>query len=67
MEILQTMFRKHGQNFKFDPFSIFSYQNITVGDDLYIGLGAKLLSSESRIDIGSKVMFGPNILIITGD
>lgn len=41
--------------------------NITVGNNVYIGSGATLLTTRDRIGIGDWVMTGPNITIITGD
>jgi acetyltransferase-like isoleucine patch superfamily enzyme len=67
MLMLRSAFRKHGQHFIYDPNSFFSYQNIEVGDDVTIGGGAVFLASESKIIIGNKVMFGPNVTIIGGN
>lgn len=67
MLILRSAFRYHGDNFIFDPRDNFSYKNIQVGDDVSIGSGAMLLASESKIIIGNKVMFGPNVTIIGGN
>ncbi|GHA46213.1 hypothetical protein GCM10007103_29150 [Salinimicrobium marinum] len=67
MIILGNLFASKGKNFIFNPYDKFSYQNISVGSDVFIGQGANFSSSESEILIGSKVMFGPNVTIITGD
>jgi acetyltransferase-like isoleucine patch superfamily enzyme len=61
------MFRAYGRNFKFDPFSTFSFENISVGNDVSIGPSACFLASRSSITIGNKVMFGPNVTVIGGD
>lgn len=63
----RPLFKKHGKNFVFDPYSIFSYDTIEVGDDVYIGPGACFLASESYIKLGNKIMFGPNVTIMGGD
>jgi len=67
MILLKPLFRSSGNNFKFDPYGTYSYQTISVGDDVYIGPGAYFLASESSIEIGNKVMFGPNVTIVAGD
>lgn len=65
--ILRSHFKRYGKNFRFDPFGNYSFNTIEVGDDVYIGTGATFLASESKIVIGSKVMFGPNVTILGGD
>lgn len=67
MYLLRPCFHSYGRNFVFDPLGIYSFKAISVGDDVYIGPGALLTSAESRITIGSKVMFGPNVSLVGGD
>ncbi|GAA0881351.1 hypothetical protein GCM10009119_43210 [Algoriphagus jejuensis] len=67
MVIFRDLFASAGRNFIFNPYDDFSYQNITVGNDVFIGSGAVFASSNSKILIGNKVMFGPNVSIFTGD
>lgn len=64
---LKFSFKRCGTNVKFNNKDIFSYKNISVGNDVYIAPGAVFLSSDSEIIIGNKVLFGPNVTIITGD
>lgn len=64
---LRSGFRKCGINVKFNHKDTFTYKNITVGNDVYIAPGAVFLSTDSEIFIGNKVLFGPNVTIITGD
>lgn len=67
MLLLRTLFKKTGNNFIFDPNDLFTYQTICVGNDVYIGPGAKLSASNSTITIGNKVMFGPGVTVMGGD
>lgn len=68
MVLYKGRFASCGQNVCYFPCSsTFSYENISVGDDVYIGPRAMLLSSESTITIGSKVMFGPDVMFVGGD
>jgi acetyltransferase-like isoleucine patch superfamily enzyme len=67
MIIFRYQFSSSGGSVVFNPFDLFTYQNISVGSFVYIGPGAKFSSSNSFIKIGSKVMFGPNVTIMAGD
>jgi acetyltransferase-like isoleucine patch superfamily enzyme len=67
MMILRPAFGRHGRNFIFDPHDHFNHGNIEVGDDVSLGTGAVLLVTESRILIGNKVMFGPNVTVVGGN
>jgi len=67
MYCYKPLFRSIGKNSIFNPYSIFSFENITVGNDVYIGPGATFLCTESEIILGNKIMFGPNVSLIAGD
>lgn len=67
MLILRRAFASVGRNFVFCPDDLFSYETIHIGDDVFIGSGAKFSASESSISIGDKVMFGPGVTIMGGD
>jgi len=67
MILSRMRFNKCGKNVIFDPFSNFSYKNISIGDDVYIGPDAKFLTALSTIKIGNKVMFGPEVMLIGGN
>jgi len=57
-----------GRHVRFWPFdSYFTYKNIFIGNDVYIGQRATFISTESTIHIGNKVLFGPGVTIVTGD
>lgn len=67
MHCYSALFEKHGTNFIFDPFGEFSFENICVGDDVFIGVGTSLIASRSKIVIGNKVMFGPEVVVRGGN
>lgn len=67
MILLSYQFKSIGKNVKFDPFGTYSFNTISLGNDVYLGPGAILSSSKSYIKIGSKVMFGPNVTIMGGN
>ena len=65
--LLKSNFKSIGNNVSFKYTDNFSYNNISLGSDVYIGPGALFMSSDSEIIIKNKVLFGPNVSIITGD
>ena len=65
--IVRRQFNSYGERFVFHPFDSFSYKTISVGNDVYIGPGARIRSKLSTITIGDKVMFGPNVCIVGGN
>jgi len=66
--VFKRLMKSCGHNVKFSPIgSVMWYENMSVGDDVYVGPRATFLASESEIIIGSKVMFGPNVTIVAGD
>lgn len=67
MALLRPLFARHGRNFKFDPDGLYSFGSIEVGDDVFIAPGASFSAAISRIRIGSKVMFGPGVIIRGGN
>lgn len=68
MHILKYQFKQIGKNVMFFPSkSEFSYKNILIGNNVFIGSGASFIASISYIQIGDKVMFGPNVTIRGGN
>lgn len=66
MILLRTLFENYGSNFRFDPNGTFSFPNISVGSDVYLGIRPILIAGNSKIRIGNKVMFGPEVVIVGG-
>lgn len=67
MELLRPSFKKYGRNFVFDPYGLYSFSTIEVGNDVYVGPGATLTATNSIIIMGNKIMLGPNVSIIGGN
>jgi acetyltransferase-like isoleucine patch superfamily enzyme len=68
MYIYRSLFGRCGKNVIFYPTSsYFYYKNIFIGNDVCIGGGASFIASISHIEIGDKVMFGPNVTIRGGN
>ncbi|MCF6768117.1 acyltransferase [Thiotrichales bacterium 19S11-10] len=63
----KNLFLKAGKNVKFHPFDEFSYETISIGNDVFIGKGAVWMAPDSSITVGDKVMFGPKVTIMGGD
>lgn len=66
MYCILPLFKKTGKNVRFNPMDDFSYENIEIGNDVWIGNGA-CFKTITSIKIGNKVMFGPNVSIMGGD
>jgi acetyltransferase-like isoleucine patch superfamily enzyme len=63
-----SLFLSSGKNVRFFPFnSDIHYWNVSVGDDVYIGPFACFICGIAGIEIGNKVIMGPNVTIITGE
>jgi acetyltransferase-like isoleucine patch superfamily enzyme len=67
MVLLRPAFRRHGTHFIFDPDGVYSYDHVSVGNDVSIGTGAVLMASDSEIKIGNKVLFGPHVTLVAGN
>ncbi len=66
-QFLRAKFKTCGKNVKFDSLSRFTYKNINIGNDVYIGPNAVFSASNSELTIGNKVLFGPNVTMICGN
>ena len=64
---VKYLFNSVGYNVKFQYKDICTYRNISIGNDVYIVRHATFLAAEASITIGNKVLFGPNVSIITGN
>jgi len=65
--IFKHLFAQCGKNVRFYASDVFSFSTIYLKDDIYIGRGAKFSARNSHINIGNKVMFGPNVTIRGGN
>lgn len=66
MWLLMPLFSCHGTRFIFDPDGTYTFGNISVGDDVSLGVRPVLLAALSKIEIGSHVMFGPEVVVVGG-
>lgn len=67
MYFYRPLFGSHGKNFSFDPDGQYSYKTIHVGDHVNLGANPILIASRSRIQIGSNVIFAPEVTIRGGN
>ena len=65
--LTKPLFQECGRNVRFDAWGNYSYSTISIGNDVYIGPGAKFSASDTTLKIGNKVQFGPNVTIMAGD
>lgn len=57
-----------GSNVHFSPVdSVFTYESMSVGDNVSIGYHADFVATRSKIIIGDHVVFGPHVSIRGGD
>ena len=57
----------HGANCHIEGIVNIALSNIYMGDNVFIPTGSTFLSSDAKIIIGNNVMFGPNVMIATGN
>lgn len=67
MYLYRPLFGSYGKNFHFDPDGQYSFATIHVGDDVSLGTRPVLVAAKAKIQIGSKVMFGPEVTIRGGN
>ena len=65
--LLRPAFKQYGKYFTFDPDGSYTFEAISVGDHVSLGQRPILLATRSPIQIGSHVMFGPEVTIIGGN
>mgnify|MGYP004658400579 CR=1 FL=1 len=57
----------HGDNCHIEGRVNISFENIFMGNNVFVPDGSTFLSSNARIIIGNDVMFGPNVMMATGN
>jgi maltose O-acetyltransferase len=67
MYLLLPLFKEHGRDIWFDPDGTYSFENISLGSDVSLGLCPVMTTAHSTIRIGSHVMFGPHVTVIGGN
>ena len=66
-KIILKKLKSHGVNVHISKNSNITYENVSLGSNVYIGPNATFLCTRADIKIGSNVAIGPNVTIITGD
>lgn len=68
MYSVKSMFKQVGRHVIFHPTnSSFTYSNINIGNNVFIGHNARFWCTLSSITIGDHVIFAPNVSIIAGN
>jgi acetyltransferase-like isoleucine patch superfamily enzyme len=65
--IYRARFAQYGCNFSFDPFGVYTFKSIYVGDNVNLGYRPILIATRAKIVIGNNVMFGPEVTIRGGN
>jgi acetyltransferase-like isoleucine patch superfamily enzyme len=60
------LFASCGKNVIIAKDSRFTYKNIHIGNNVYIGSNALFMCTRAKIILGNNIMFGPHVFIITG-
>lgn len=65
---IKKIVKNFGNNSKISyPFIILGFDNIFIGNNVYIGNGSTIYTTRAKLIIKDHVIFGPNVTIITGD
>ena len=68
MYSVKSIFKKVGKHVIFHPTnSSFTYSNISLGNDVFIGDNARFWCTLSSITVMDHVVFAPNVSIIAGN
>lgn len=66
--LIKKSFENCGSNVRVPKGCEFSgIENVSIGNNIALGSGLKVLTTRAKVSIGNDVMFGPNVTIITGD
>ena len=66
--LIKRAFAKCGNNVRIPKGCEFSgIENISIGNNVALGSGLKILTTRAKVSIGNYVMFGPDVMIITGN
>lgn len=66
--LIKKAFAKCGNSVRVPKGCEFSgIENISIGNNVALGSGLKILTTRAKVSIGNDVMFGPNVTVITGD
>lgn len=64
----RNMLGEHGKNVHFgQDATVSGWENILCGNDVSIGARNKFLCTKAKIKIGNHVIFGPDVMIVTGN
>lgn len=62
----RALLGKCGKNVRICRGCKFSWENVFIGNDVFINENARFICTKAKIIIGDHVMFGPNVTVITG-
>ena len=62
-----SLLKKHGNNISISLSSDITWQNLTLGNNVYLGPNTRIMSTRAQVILHDNIMFGPGVTIITGD
>lgn len=66
-ELHLFLLKKHGSNVHISHSSDITWQNVTIGNNVYLGPNTMIISTRAEVIMHDNIMFGPGVTIITGD
>lgn len=63
----KSKFKKCGDNVSINPNCVFTYETISIGNDVFIGANTVIQSVSSEIIIGNHIALGPGVNIYGSD
>ena len=66
--IIKRCFEKCGKHVRIaENCRFYGIENITLGDNVSLGVGTLIMTTRAKVKLGNFIMFGPNVTIITGN
>lgn len=62
-----SLLKKCGHNVFIAYSSDITWQNVTIGSNVYLGPNTRIMSTKANVILHDNIMFGPGVTIITGD
>lgn len=62
-----NLLKRHGDNVNIGHGSDITWQNVSVGHNVYLGPNTTIISTRAEVIMHDNIMFGPGVTIITGD
>lgn len=66
--VVKKAFRHVGQNVRLaSQCKFWGIENVSIGSNVSLGDGMRIMTTKAQVIIGNNVMFGPEVLLVSGD